>query len=424
MISLCIGKIPEKLHTFFEPLRRHVRTPVFRHLWGYVLALAVTTGRRDVKTLHRWLPDGPCRQNVTDFLIAAPWDAAAALRAAILEVVTTARPKPGRRLYLILDGSKAAKRGKKMEGAHKFYVPMGGRAAWGHQFLLGALEFEGKTVPLGVELYAPKAFVRSAKGRKLGLEPQTLNDLAAKIIREFPQEWVDLYEVVVLFDAGFFNETVTSACEERGLTYVGRAPKNRVFYPDHYRGKRDLGRYGPGVLRYEGREVRLRGAKGTTRYRVAQRDGRMRTVGRVRVVFSRRLSDGGTAYLVTNNFEFSARDVVEAYTHRWSIEVLIKLLKQRLGLGDYQTGSFTGVLRHLHMVCLAHLALTHLGLKASRHAKATAKTTTPLQPSIQALQDQLRGLVWQDHAKRFRRRKNGHAIIHAIEEVMPKRKAA
>lgn len=419
MFSPCIGKIPAKLNGFFDDLRAEFGAPAFRHLAGYVLALAVATGRRNVKTLHRWIPDGACRQNVTDFLIAAPWDAAPVLRRAAMNVLATAKRPVDHTLYFIIDATKSAKRGRKMEGGHKFYVPMGGRAAWGHEFLLAAVKLGDACVPFAVELYAPRDLVQSPRGRDLGLTFRNLNDLAAKVIREIPQEILGLFKVVVLFDAGFFNETVVSACQERGLTFISRAPNNRTFFPDRYTGKRTLERYAPGVVRYEGTEIRLKGRRGERRFRVAHRDGRMKKVGRVRVVFSQRIVDGRRAHLVTNDFSLDPREVVEGYLQRWPIEVLIKTLKQRLGLGDYQTGSFTGVLRHLHLVCLAHLALTHLGLTTPGAGNSRAGTSTPRSPSIQDLQDRLRLLVWRDHTARLKRRKNGSAIVRAIEEALP-----
>jgi hypothetical protein len=41
-------------------------------------------------------------------------------------------------------------------------------------------------------------------------------------------------------------------------------------------------------------------------------------------------------YLVSTNFPLPALEVVKFYAHRWKIEQMIKDLKQRLGLGDYQ----------------------------------------------------------------------------------------
>ncbi len=62
------------------------------------------------------------------------------------------------------------------------------------------------------------------------------------------------------------------------------------------------------------------------------------------------------------------------YETRWAIEVLMKELKGSLGLGQYQMQSWIGIVRHLHLVALSHLTLTHhatkrLGAKAKQPHK-------------------------------------------------------
>lgn len=417
MIVFPIGKIPSRLQSFFRRLAPLVHKPVFEHLWRYVLAVAIASGRRNVERLRGCMDSGACRQNVTDFLIAAPWDCAKVLREAVLQVIEKARIAYGARMYLILDGSKKGKRGKKMEGAHSYYVPMGGKKGFGHQFFLGALRVGHVVVPWDIKLYAPRPFARSERGKDLGIKYRTLNELAARIIEEFPPELALRFQLVVLFDAGLFNETVVAACEKRKFSWISRAWKNRAFWPDGRKGKVSVQSHAPGVLRYSGQEIRLPAVRGQSRFIVAARDGRMRKMDRVRAVFSRRKSDGNLICLVTNDFSLCARDVILAYTQRWSIEVLIKQLKQCLGLGDYRTGSFVGVQRHLSLVCLAHLALTHLGLQASKLPSDNANKTLKL-PSIEALQDNLRGMVWRDHASRIRRWKNGKNLSRALQKLL------
>lgn len=420
MLSPTIGRIPGELKGFFTRLRRHVRAPVFRHLRGYVLAVAVATGKRDVKTLHRWLPQGACRQNLTDFLIAAPWEPETLLEAAARQVLADLRLPPRTRLYLIVDASKKTKRGTQMDGAHRFYVPMGGRCGFGHEFVLATLRVGDVCVPWAVKLFVPKAFARSPRGQALGVRHQTFNALAADILAAFPEALVRRYDIVVLFDAGFFNETVVDACTARGLTYIGRAQRNRAFRPETGGGERSCRTYGPGVVRYSGEEIRLPGSRGQSRYRVAVRDGTMRKVGAVRVVFSRRLRDRRAAILVTNDRTLSARAVVDAYRQRWGIETLFKQLKQHLGLGDYRTSAFTGVVRHLHLVCLANLVLTHLGLTGSRRTdRARAATPMPKLPSVPVLQAALRARLWGTHATGLKRRRNGSAVLRALRRLLP-----
>ena len=69
---------------------------------------------------------------------------------------------------------------------------------------------------------------------------------------------------------------------------------------------------------------------------LAERVGRLSKVGQVKLVFSRRAGDRAWVVLVTNRRQWSAKTVVSHYQQRWGIEVLFKMAKQHLGLGDYQ----------------------------------------------------------------------------------------
>ncbi len=49
--------------------------------------------------------------------------------------------------------------------------------------------------------------------------------------------------------------------------------------------------------------------------------------------------------------------VVKFYAHRWKIEQMIKDLKQRLGLGDYQVRNLQAIQRHVTLALLSYFTL-------------------------------------------------------------------
>ncbi len=96
--------------------------------------------------------------------------------------------------------------------------------------------------------------------------------------------------------------------------------------------------------------------------------------------------------VATNELERAPREVIAIYEKRWNIEVLFKELRSELGLGDYQMLKRKGIRRHLHLVCLAHLLLTHHSMKAAG-AQACQKKEIPLprfRERITTLRQQIR----------------------------------
>ena len=92
-----------------------------------------------------------------------------------------------------------------------------------------------------------------------------------------------------------------------------------------------------------------------------------------------------------------AKIVLQHDLNRRPIEVLFKMSKQHLGLGDYQFLRYRAVERYLHLVMITHLLPTHLacdklGAKAIRQGRRL-----PLRlPSVAQMQHTLRSMLWDD----------------------------
>lgn len=65
-------------------------------------------------------------------------------------------------------------------------------------------------------------------------------------------------------------------------------------------------------------------------------------------------------YLASTNFLLPALEVVKFWAHRWKIEQMIKDLKQRLGLADYQVRNLQAIQRHVILVLLSYFTLVLL----------------------------------------------------------------
>jgi hypothetical protein len=253
----------------------------------------------------------------------------------------------------------------------------------------------------------------------VGVPFKKLTELAAGTIRE--AQLPKSLNLTVLFDAYYLCPAVARACAERGWHYISVGKSNRCFVPDRGDGTvRKLGKYGRNVLRRDGAWRTIEGLKAANRYRVAERLGRLRGLGDVKVIFSRRQSDRKTVALVTSDRRASAVAVVRAYLKRWAIELLIKDEKQHLGLGDYRVKRYRAVVRHLHLVDAAYACLTHLALDEHHGAQGDQQTRhKPLHlPPISQLKSAMRQRLWREAVEDVVKVSHERPVIRRLEKLM------
>jgi len=186
------------------------------------------------------------------------------------------KPRPGQHIYLMIDDTRIAKRGKKMDGVSKIWDQKSHSFTNGHVVILEAILFRGVSIPWAIELWIPKA--------QAGRNYRKLNQIACSMIRSFPKRFG--LKVRVLFDAYYLAQPVVRVCESKGFTWFSVAARNRNLI----RGckKQKLKEIAPGILRYRGRRVRMRRSRGWRWLRIAAVDGILGRTGRVRIVFSKR----------------------------------------------------------------------------------------------------------------------------------------
>ena len=187
-------------------------------------------------------------------------------------------------------------------------------------------------------------------------EFQKLTQLAVKSIESL--SFLKSSAVTVLFDKYYFCQTVVNACTAMNFNYVAAVKKNRRFTSGG--SKRSVGPYSEECIRKAGKWYDIDGTE--QQHKLAECKGVLSKAGDVKLVFSQRKEEHKIFILATNNVALSAKEVVEIYRRRWSIEVLFKMAKQYLGMGDYQFLKLRGVERYLHLVMIAHTFLTHLAL--------------------------------------------------------------
>lgn len=405
---ITIGKIPEKIKGFFQPVRAEFRSASWGHFWGLVLAIAIGSCST-VDRLARLLRNSTHRTNHGEFLWRSVWSESFVLQQIALETLNRLRRKDGGKCYLIIDETQTLKRAKKMAGVRKLYHHATGKYGTGHTMVKVCLWYRGVTIPWGVALCLKKD---DAKKQDEPFLRQT--QLAALAVHSAAlPSWVD---VVVLFDAYYLCEVVVDACQARGWHYIGVGKGNRNFTVDGQR--RRLDRYGANVLRRDGRWNHIQGlCKGGT-YRLASRVGYMKKLGEVKAVFSRRRGEQKVIALVTDDRGASMKNVVADYLKRWAIELLIKDEKQQLGLGDYRVLRYRAVVRHLHLVDIAYACLTRLALD-DQDEQGQRKTDKVLRlPPISQVKAMMRQVVWREAIKDVVKHSHEKPVIRRLEKLL------
>jgi SRSO17 transposase len=399
---------------FFRRARQLVGRCSFAHLWRVVIALASLQGRRSLSGLAKALGDYATRQAISYFLSQAQWDAPALLRQTAWQTVLRLGFRPGDPLYVVLDDTQKRKRGKLMQAVSKIFLHAERVYARGHTILGCVLVYRGVIIPYAVQLWASQEACQKSQQEEDPADRLTFRKLThlaqdALLSLDLPEGVTP----VVLFDSYYLCPAVAGVCSVLGWPFISVAKKSRNFAPDgRPRDKRKLGKYGRNLLARRGRRCVVAGLE----HRVAERVGRLSKAGRVKLVVSQRKGDRGWVVLVTNQLSWKASKVLETYRKRWTIELLWKQSKQEMGLGDYQMLRYRGVVRYLHLVLIACLLLTHLGLNAP-DVKAELKAKGELRlPSLAQLQARLRGLLWQDVFKRWSAGKRYRAAAKKLRE--------
>jgi SRSO17 transposase len=400
---MIIDRLPSFVQSFFSPMQANVSKPQFSHLWAMVLAVVINLRANKLVHLSATTPKSGHRTRQGAFLSHSHWDAAALVDQAANDLLMSMKPRKGEVVYLILDDNRQPKRGSKMHWVTKIWDHKQQKFVRGHIIVTAAIAFRGVVLPWRMELWKPKGHP--------GPRYRKLTHMAGDMIKAFvPPPGV---KVRVLFDAFYLCPAVTHPCEDKGFTFFSVAQRNRCFTTANGK-RRSLRQLMPGLIRYGGKNVRMKRSRHYARLRIGSVDGRLDRIGRVRMVVSKRPHGPWKKCIaiVTNESGLRPREVVAIYEKRWLIEVLFKELVQDLGLGDYQMLTEDGIVHHLHVCCLAHLLLTHQSMKGLGEKARTVTKQVEIPPMSHRLarlrerlaRDQICRIVGGSQHARLRRK--------------------
>ena len=406
---ITIGKIPQKVHSFFKPTRNALSAHVYNYYCSLVVAICISHGST-IQRLVNLLRDSTHRTNHGEFLWRSNFDELAVVQTQAAGILKRLYKKGCKNCLLIIDDTQTIKRAKKMQAVGKIHHHASGKYCMGHTIVKASLFYRGVTIPLGSWLYVKKEHAKA-----LEVQFKKLTELAGQIVLD--ADISDKFDVTVLFDAFYLCPAVVNACEKRKWRYIGVSKSNRWLTVNSIKHK--VGTYGRNILNRTGRWYSIKGLRKTSSYKLAQRVGTMNKLGRVKIVFSKRRNDHTVIALVTNDISLSMKKVVSRYLKRWAIEVMIKEQKQHLGLGDYRVWRYRAIVRHLCLVDSAYACLTHVGINSQRAQGYKNDTKNMLSlPPISQLKARMHQIVWNQEVQNVIKFSHDKKVIRRLEKLL------
>jgi SRSO17 transposase len=404
-----IGKIPQKVKSFFKPSKNNVSAHIYSYYCNLVLAICISHGST-IDRLVKLLRNTTHRTNHGEFLWRSDFDEMAVVQAQAGGLLKRLYKKGCRNCLLIIDDTQTIKRAKKMQAVGKIHHHASGKYCMGHTIIKACLYYRGVTIPLGSWLY-----IKKEHAKELEIPFKKLTELAGQIVID--TDIPDKFDVTVLFDAFYLCPILANACKKREWRYISVSKSNRWLTVNSIKHK--AGKYGRNILSRTGRWYSIKGLRKTSGYKLTQRIGTMNKLGKVKVVFSKRRNDRTVIALVTNDISLSMKKVVSRYLKRWAIEVMIKEQKQHLGLGDYRVWRYRAIVRHLCLVDSAYACLTHVGINSQRAQGNKNDTKDMLSlPPISQLKARMHQIVWHQEVQNVIKVSHDKKVIRRLEKLL------
>jgi SRSO17 transposase len=283
----------------------------------------------------------------TRFLGKNSWAMDEVLATALHQFFHTLKIKARSVVFLLLDDTIIKKTGKKIPGCGWYKDHAQNLAnVFGHQWVLDALLYKQALMPLASRLYHPKG----AKGCG---RFQTKVTLAKKILQRL--HLPRACKLYVLADSWYWSKELAWTCRNYGYHMISQLKSNSVVWMKSTRTP--VAQLASRTSAFREVSVFLYGKNKTLK--IAKFIAVVKGLGPVAVVIVKEKRKK-IRYLVSTNFLLPALEIVKFYAHRWKVEQMIKDLKQRLGLGDYQVRNLQAIQRHVTLVLVSYFTLVLL----------------------------------------------------------------
>jgi SRSO17 transposase len=402
---------------------RHLFNDVrqFEHFQNYLTGLIVLENK-SLANISRCLLESADKTNLSRFLSESPWQPQAVNKFRIQYVLAQsvtirAEAKQG---YLIFDDTLCEHVGNLFEYVERHYDHCDGTYPLAHNLVTSHYLSGAVRIPIDFALYRryeevtqwewfvhqhfPKQVIPSTARERQSLHKQldqellkdpkfaelhaqfsTKIEIAQALLTQAIEQGVPF--TTVLMDSWYLSAQLVAALAEANKDWVSLLKRNRNLETHSFQLKDATGQ--PIVLPHPHIKVEtLVPLIPASAYRQVKLNGqsywcfsfcvRIEGLGKVRLVvsFDNRDLTGTYAVLITNRTNWSAKQILDNYLHRWPIETFYRDSKQLLGLDEYRTRTYAANEAHWCLVFVAY-SLLHLGSlpPPSRAGKGKPSTT-------------------------------------------------
>ena len=408
-----IQRLPQLCKDFLRKIRHFFENDSYsvKYASRLIVAIASLNGRVSLSKIAELFNGKRSRQAIQKFLSVSDVKLGDLLRQQALYLLKKLGWKPGEPLYYAIDDTQIQKFGKEMEGTSKIWLHAEKKYSMGHTIFLGSLVYRNVAIPYDLRIWVSSNECDKLNENGIVRPFVKLTELAADSIRSIKLPGAT--RVTVLCDRYYLCKPILDAIYSKDFDYVAAVKSNRRF--SNGRKIYSVGSYSEQCLKSNGKRLSL--GSGSTQYKVAERVGHISKVGEVKVVFSRRQGDKRGLILATNRKDLKAEEIIRIYRNRWTIEVLFKMAKQYLGMGDYQFLKLRSVESYLRLVMNAHIYLTHLAID-EQVAQENSKNNSPnVLVGIGRLQEILRYKLFIDMVESWRKTVTKEQIVVMLQAL-------
>lgn len=316
---------------------------------------------------------------------------------------------------IIIDATTVERFSQKAENVGLYHS--NGTKVWGHRLTNVGLLLDGTFyIPLAVLPHQTRRYARH-----LGLSYLTEGVMVRHWLRSHMLGLFDLLKagaikpenVLFLLDAGYDNAAIQKDIRSLGGHFVMMIKCSRKIggmnVKKYFLKMRNLGWQSVHLKK----KVNKKNKRRKFRIRIAEKV-LLAGVGTVTAVCSEKASGSRKKktrrYLACSQLDLSGREILEAYSKRWTIEVWHKDMKQNYGLGDCSASEFTSINNHLKLCLIAYIfhlqdlkTLPAKGTTIEEYAQYVAKKETRRNFTIIHGAKKIDEAIKKDKEKIFRR---------------------